>query len=145
MNTNHPTDDVAREAAIFQFDDASLDGEAALMSTQLPLPRRAGKVRDVYDLGGDRMLMVSTDRISAFDYVLPSGIPGKGRLLTAMSKFWFDHLDVPHHLLGTEVPQELAAKYDVQPLVGRVMVVKKGQSRSVRVRCQGLSGRKRMA
>ena len=97
------------------------------MSTRLPMSRRSGKVRDVYDLGDDSMLMVSTDRISAFDYVLPSGIPEKGRLLTAMSKYWFEHLDVANHVIGTDVPQELSDRYDVGPLVGRVMVVKKAK------------------
>ena len=61
------------------------------------LPKRQGKVRDVYDLG-DRLLLVATDRISAFDWVLPTGIPDKGRVLTALSAFWFDQLDVPNHL-----------------------------------------------
>ena len=75
----------------------------ALLETDLPgLPRRRGKVRDVYDLG-DRLLIVATDRISAFDWVLPTGIPDKGRVLTGLSAFWFDRLDVPHHLLSTDL------------------------------------------
>ena len=57
------------------------------------VPKRRGKVRDVYDLG-DRLLLVATDRISAFDWVLPNGIPDKGRVLTGLSAFWFDQLDV---------------------------------------------------
>jgi phosphoribosylaminoimidazole-succinocarboxamide synthase len=62
---------------------------AVLMNTNLPLPLfRRGKVRDVYDLG-DRLLIVSTDRISAFDVVLPCGIPDKGRVLNQLSAFWF--------------------------------------------------------
>ncbi|MCD0461188.1 phosphoribosylaminoimidazolesuccinocarboxamide synthase [Roseiconus lacunae] len=105
--------------APYQFDDSG-----ALLDTQLPLPRRSGKVRDVYELG-DQLLVVSTDRISAFDYILPCGIPDKGKLLTQMSVFWFDHLDVNHHLLSTEVPQVLADQIDVQPLEGRVMVVRR--------------------
>ena len=56
------------------------------------LPVRRGKVRDVYDLG-DRLLLVSTDRISAFDWVLPTGIPDKGRILTQLSAFWFELLE----------------------------------------------------
>ena len=52
------------------------------------IPRRQGKVRDVYDLG-DRLLLVATDRISAFDWVMPNGIPDKGRVLTGLSAFWF--------------------------------------------------------
>jgi phosphoribosylaminoimidazole-succinocarboxamide synthase len=60
-----------------------------VLETALPgIPVRRGKVRDVYDLG-DRLLLVSSDRISAFDWVLPSGIPDKGRVLTQLSKFWF--------------------------------------------------------
>ena len=58
------------------------------------LPKRRGKVRDVYDLGDDRLLIVATDRISAFDWVLPNGIPDKGRVLTGLSAFWFGRLDV---------------------------------------------------
>ena len=54
------------------------------------LPVRRGKVRDIYDLS-DRLLLVSTDRISAFDWILPTGIPDKGRVLTQIAAFWFDH------------------------------------------------------
>ena len=64
--------------------------------------KRQGKVRDVYDLG-ERLLLVATDRISAFDWVLPSGIPDKGRVLTGLSAFWFDLLHVPNHLISTDV------------------------------------------
>ncbi|MGB7344894.1 MAG: phosphoribosylaminoimidazolesuccinocarboxamide synthase [Pirellulaceae bacterium] len=106
---------------LYEFDDAG-----ALLSTALPLPRQSGKVRDVYDLGNS-LLIVSSDRISAFDFILPSGIPAKGQLLTAMSEFWFGKLDVNHHLLSTEVPKELSDQFDTQPLQGRVMVVKKAQ------------------
>ena len=106
---------------LYQFDDTG-----ALLGTQLPLPQRSGKVRDVYDLG-DTLLIVSTDRISAFDFILPTGIPDKGRLLTAMSLFWFDHLDVRNHLLSSDVPADLAEQFDTDPLVGRVMVVEKAE------------------
>ena len=58
-------------------------------------PKRRGKVRDVYDLGDDRLLIVATDRISAFDWVLPNGIPDKGRVLTGLSAFWFGRLGRP--------------------------------------------------
>src|ERR1700743_2760170 len=58
-----------------------------------------GKVRDVYDFG-DRLLFVATDRISAFDWVLPNGIPDKGRVLTQLSRFWFEFLKTPDHLLS---------------------------------------------
>ena len=71
----------------------------ALLETDLQgLAKRQGKVRDLYDLG-DRLLLVATDRISAFDWVLPTGIPDKGRVLTTLSAFWFNFLDVPNHLI----------------------------------------------
>jgi phosphoribosylaminoimidazole-succinocarboxamide synthase len=102
-----------------------------LFETDLPgLPKRRGKVRDVYDLGDDRLLIVATDRISAFDWVLPTAIPDKGRVLTALSAWWFRTLDSPkyrHHLLSTDlgdtdlkIPEWLRGE-----LEGRVMVVKK--------------------
>ncbi len=77
----------------------------AVLETQLPFPVRRGKVRDVYDVAPDQLLIVATDRISAFDCVMPSGIPDKGRLLTAMSVFWFDLLKeiVPNHLITTDI------------------------------------------
>jgi phosphoribosylaminoimidazole-succinocarboxamide synthase len=103
---------------------------AASIVTQTTLagyPCRRGKVRDVYDLG-DELLLVATDRISAYDVVLPTPIPGKGAMLTRISKFWFERFaDVtPHHLLEvfeTQVPVELAA-YAGQ-LRGRTMRCKK--------------------
>lgn len=88
-------------------------------------PLRRGKVRDVYDLG-DRLLFVASDRISAFDWVLPNGIPDKGRVLTQLSRFWFERLPVRHHLLTTDLsgvpfpPETDQALYD-----GRAMVVRK--------------------
>ena len=86
-----------------------------------------GKVRDVYAVGGD-LLIVATDRISAFDCILPQGIPGKGRVLTQMSIFWFDFLKdvVPNHLIATDVddfPAPLRAFRD--QLEGRSMLVKR--------------------
>ncbi len=105
----------------YEFDQAG-----ALLKTRLPLPRKSGKVRDVYELG-DHLLIVSTDRISAFDYILPCGIPGKGRLLTQMSGFWFDWLNVPHHLISTEIPPSLSASFPTGPLQDRVMVVEKAR------------------
>jgi len=89
------------------------------------LPLRRGKVRDIYDLG-DQLLLVSTDRISAFDWVLPTGIPDKGRVLTQLSRFWFEHLDVPNHLLSCDVEEfDLPAGVDRAPLAGRSMLVRK--------------------
>jgi phosphoribosylaminoimidazole-succinocarboxamide synthase len=94
-------------------------------------PCRRGKVRDVYDLG-DTLAIVATDRISAFDWVMPAGIPGKGRILTEMSLFWFDWLKVPHHLLGTDLVQ-LPPPFRTQQLLGRTMHVRK--TRVVPVEC----------
>ena len=92
----------------------------------IPLLRR-GKVRDIYDLG-DNMLIVATDRISAFDVVLPNGIPHKGSVLTQISRFWFERLGdlVPHHLISTDVgefPVELREHDEV--LAGRSMLVRR--------------------
>ncbi len=100
--------------------------EQALLETHLPgLPVRRGKVRDIYDFG-DRLLFVATDRISAFDWVLPNGIPDKGRVLTQLSHMWFEHLGVEHHLLSLD-PRELPLpeSTDVDSLIGRSMVVRK--------------------
>ena len=89
------------------------------------LPVRRGKVRDIYELK-DQLLMVSTDRISAYDWVIPSGIPDKGRVLTQISGFWFDMLETPNHLLSLELDgAELPASTDLAPLVGRSMLVRK--------------------
>ncbi|QEF96853.1 Phosphoribosylaminoimidazole-succinocarboxamide synthase [Stieleria maiorica] len=110
-----------RTDPLYDFDDAG-----ALLKTNLPLPRKSGKVRDLYDLG-ESLLVVSTDRISAFDFILPCGIPDKGRLLTQMSAFWFNHLGVRHHLKSTSIPSELSAKFETGPLEGRIMVVEKAE------------------
>jgi phosphoribosylaminoimidazole-succinocarboxamide synthase len=97
-----------------------------VLDTQLTdLPVRRGKVRDIYDLG-DQLLMVSTDRISAFDWVLPSGIRDKGRVLTQISAFWFELLDTPNHLLSTDVSTaNLPDGTDLDLLDGRSMLVRK--------------------
>ncbi len=98
-----------------------------ITSTHLDLPKRQGKVRDVYDLG-DSLLVVSTDRISAFDWVLPCGIPHKGRVLTKLSQFWFDRLPVEHHLLSMDVPElPQISEQDRAMLAGRSMVVRKAE------------------
>ena len=93
-------------------------------------PKRQGKVRDIYELG-EYLLLVATDRISAFDVVLPEAIPGKGYVLTQMSKFWLDWLwamedIVPHHLVSTEVAEfpEPCRRYGKE-LAGRSMLVHK--------------------
>jgi phosphoribosylaminoimidazole-succinocarboxamide synthase len=100
----------------------------AVSQTSLPgLPVRRGKVRDIYDLG-DRLLMVSTDRISAFDWVLPTPIPDKGRVLTQISAFWFDHLKTEHHLLSLDLGEIVLPDETARPsLVGRSMIVRKCQ------------------
>jgi phosphoribosylaminoimidazole-succinocarboxamide synthase len=102
---------------------------APLLQTDLPgfdLWRR-GKVRDVYDLG-DRLLIVATDRLSAFDVVLPTGIPGKGKVLTQLSLFWFDLLKdvVPNHVVTADVSEYGAALVRHRDqLEGRSMIVVK--------------------
>jgi phosphoribosylaminoimidazole-succinocarboxamide synthase len=102
---------------------------SVVLETQLDgltLSRR-GKVRDVYDLGS-HLLIVATDRISAFDYILGSGIPDKGKVLTQLSAFWFDHVGdlLPHHVVAVDVDQFPAV---CQPhrdvLRGRSMLVRK--------------------
>ena len=97
-----------------------------LLQTELAdLPVRRGKVRDIYEFG-DQLLMVSTDRISAFDYILPTGIPDKGRVLTQISAFWFDRLDQSHHLISTDLTGlDLPAGTNRSDLAGRSMLVKK--------------------
>ena len=85
------------------------------------IPAYSGKVRDLYVEPGrtladaERMLVVASDRVSAYDHVLSPGIPGKGELLTRLSRWWFDRLDIPNHVLPDAVPPEVA---------GRAMVVK---------------------
>jgi phosphoribosylaminoimidazole-succinocarboxamide synthase len=97
-----------------------------LLETNLPgLPVTRGKVRDIYDLG-DQLLLVSTDRISAFDWVLPTGIPDKGRVLTQLSNFWFEHLKVANHLVESDVRKmNLPAGADLDELAGRTILVRK--------------------
>jgi phosphoribosylaminoimidazole-succinocarboxamide synthase len=102
---------------------------APLIETRLSglAPHRQGKVRDIFDLD-DSLLMVATDRISAFDYVLGSGIPDKGRVLTQLSAFWFDRTAgiVPNHLITTNVDEYPAAlRQFVDVLAGRSMLVRK--------------------
>ena len=108
-----------------------------LISTTIPdVPLYArGKVRDVYNLS-DMLLIVATDRISAFDCVMQNGIPGKGKLLTEMSLFWFDLVSdiVPNHIVTTsidEFPEQLKPYCD--QLEGRSMIVKK--ARRIDVEC----------
>jgi phosphoribosylaminoimidazole-succinocarboxamide synthase len=90
-------------------------------------PHRQGKVRDIYEVD-DRLLMIATDRISAFDYVLASGIPDKGKVLTQLSAFWFEQTRdiVPNHVISTDVDHfPLEFRADAAMLAGRSMLVRK--------------------
>jgi len=106
-------------------------------------PDRHGKVRDIYDFG-DRLLIVATDRISAFDYVLGSGIPDKGRVLTQISAFWFDRTRaiVANHVLTTDPAQyPPEARDDSELLAGRSMLVRKTEPLAIECVARGyLSG-----
>ena len=116
----------------------SMNTAAPVATTNLPLgkPMR-GKVRDCYRFQspafGDALVIVSTDRISAFDWILPSPIPDKGKVLTAISRFWFDLLSqgpnpIAHHLLTTDVDgMGLPAEIDLAPLRGRTMLVRRAE------------------
>lgn len=121
------------------------DTSVPLLTTDLPLPgRRAGKVRDIYDCvttdGRPAVLLIATDRISAFDVVMPTPIPGKGAVLTGTAAFWFaqitQHLGerVGHHLISTDIA-DVAGLDEVQraPLAGRVMVGRR--ARVVPIEC----------
>jgi phosphoribosylaminoimidazole-succinocarboxamide synthase len=106
--------------------------DSVLLQTDFPDLKlfASGKVRDVYQLGSDHLLFVATDRISAFDYVLATGIPHKGRVLTQLSLFWFDFLKdiVPNHLVTADVsryPKETQAYAD--QLSGRSMLVQRAE------------------
>jgi phosphoribosylaminoimidazole-succinocarboxamide synthase len=87
-----------------------------------------GKVRDIYDAGDHRLLIVTSDRISAFDVVMDEPIPDKGRVLTAISRFWFDELSdvAPHHLLSTDLA-DLPSSAQDPSLAGRVMLVRRAE------------------
>ena len=102
-----------------------------------------GKVRDIYDLG-EHLLIVATDRISAFDVVMPNPIPGKGIILTQISKFWFGIMEsiIPHHLISTEVKDfpQVCRPYEAA-LKDRSMLVKKAKPLPVECIVRGyLSG-----
>jgi phosphoribosylaminoimidazole-succinocarboxamide synthase len=109
--------------------------------SNLPLKGR-GKVRDIYDLG-DRLLLVATDRISCFDVVLPTPVPGKGRVLTQMSLFWFEKLGhvVRNHFVSTDVSGVAPTPGDREVLEGRSMIVRKATPLPVEAIVRGyLSG-----
>jgi phosphoribosylaminoimidazole-succinocarboxamide synthase len=110
------------------FEDLSVSFDAPLLSTQLNglLPQARGKVRDIFDLG-DRLLLVATDRISAFDYVLASGIPDKGRILTQLSLFWFERTGhiVRNHVVSGNADDFPGMAAHAHILRGRSMLVHK--------------------
>ena len=98
----------------------------ALLTTSVGnYPKRSGKVRDIYNMG-DRLLMVATDRISAYDVVMPNGIPDKGRVLTQISVFWFEMIEesTPHHLISASM-KDLPADCRDEELDGRFMICRK--------------------
>jgi phosphoribosylaminoimidazole-succinocarboxamide synthase len=99
----------------------------ALLHSNLPFPVRRGKVRDVYDLG-DNLLIVATDRISAYDVVMPNGIPDKGKILTALSLFWFEKYgrQFENHLLAARMKDfPVPLRKFSEQIAGRSMLVKK--------------------
>jgi phosphoribosylaminoimidazole-succinocarboxamide synthase len=100
--------------------------ESSLTSLKL---RARGKVRDIYDIDDKTMLIVSTDRLSAFDVILPEPIPGKGRVLTRVSNFWFEKLKdvMPNHLSNIPLEQVLPNPEERAQVEGRAIVVKKLQ------------------
>jgi phosphoribosylaminoimidazole-succinocarboxamide synthase len=117
MPSTHPAASAALQAL----------GPALSATTLRSLPLLAqGKVRDNYAVGSDRLLMVASDRLSAFDVVMKAPVPGKGRLLTQMALFWFEHLKgiVPNHLTG-EAPESVVAADEAPQVQGRAMLVKR--------------------
>ncbi len=105
------------------------DANHALLETALPGVKlvNRGKVRDVYDLG-DALLFVATDRLSAFDVVMPNGIPRKGEVLTRISLFWFDFLKgIPNHLISADVTTRPELKAYASDLQGRAIIVRKAK------------------
>lgn len=91
----------------------------------LPLLHR-GKVRDIYAVGDDKLLIVQTDRLSAFDVILPTAVPGKGKILTALSDFWFKKLAhiMPNHLTGI-APESVVAEYEREQVYERAFVIRR--------------------
>ena len=91
----------------------------------LPFLHR-GKVRDIYAVGDDKLLIVQTDRLSAFDVILPTAVPGKGKILTALSQFWFQKLAhiLPNHLTGI-APESVVAENEREQVEGRAFVIRR--------------------
>ena len=108
-----------------------------MLETSLPLKlTNRGKVRDIYEVGSDKLLIVTTDRLSAFDVVLPRPIPDKGRVLNQISLFWFKKFEklVPNHILASDIEEMGFEKNFVKEfgkqLRGRSILVKRAISRS---------------
>ena len=117
-----------------------MKGEAVVLQTglrSLPLAGR-GKVRDIYEVDADRLLLVQTDRVSAFDLVLGEGIPGKGAALTAMSRFWFRKLAglARNHFLPDE-PESVVAADERETVRGRAMVARRMKPLPLEAICRG--------
>ena len=114
-----------------KYQKKQLHSNAVVMTTkfpELPAPKR-GKVRDIYDLGNE-LLIVATDRISAFDVVLPNGIPKKGKVLTQISKFWFNKTRdiIPNHMISTDVDDYPKVFWNHREILQeRSMLVKKAR------------------
>src|SRR5260370_31187600 len=116
-----PTDEPGEDASMRE----PLLGKPLLESHVAGWPCRRGKVRDIYDLG-ERLVIVATDRLSAFDWVLTTGIPDKGRVLTGMTRFWLEYLRIPNHFISmnlSDMGPTFAAQAHV--LAGRSMLVRK--------------------
>ncbi|HEX9213558.1 MAG TPA: phosphoribosylaminoimidazolesuccinocarboxamide synthase, partial [Bradyrhizobium sp.] len=103
-----------------------------MLSSDLPLPKIGrGKVRDIYAVDDDRLLLVTTDRISAFDVVMGETIPMKGAVLTQISAFWFNELEgvVPHHMISADTDEIVAAVPALKPhraeILGRAMLCRR--------------------
>src|SRR3954454_14332023 len=104
----------------------------AMLASDLPLPRIGrGKVRDIYAVGDDRVLLIATDRVSAFDVVMAETVPMKGAVLTQISAFWFDQLEgvVPHHMTSADadaiIEQVPALKPHRADVLGRAMLCRR--------------------
>ena len=114
--------------------------EAALFETSiksLPFLHR-GKVRDIYAVGDDKLLIVQTDRLSAFEVILPTAVPGKGKILTALSQFWFDKLAhiLPNHLTGI-APESVVADNERKQVAGRAFVIRRLKPLSIEAIVRG--------
>jgi phosphoribosylaminoimidazole-succinocarboxamide synthase len=116
------------EDIVAQFQPSAPNSQLSALNSQLPAPRHlaSGKVREIFDLG-DALLLVATDRLSAFDVILPDGIPGKGAILTQMSHWWFAqtaHL-IPNHLLPDQAGEFARRGLTNRDLQLRSMIVRK--------------------